>query len=78
MPKLLIENLSTQPRQVGIEPWADVEVLPPDGRFEIEYDEPADLALAFMDQSIASISIVSERVVVVGAQETRTYTYKGS
>ena len=74
MPKLTIENLSDQPREVAIEPWADVEMLPPDGRFEIEYDEPADVAFSLMDKCSACVSITSERVVVIGARETRTYT----
>jgi len=73
MPKVMIENLSDQPREVAIEPWADVEKLPPDGRFEIEYDEPADTVFSLMDQSTACVSVNSERITIFGLQHKRTY-----
>ncbi len=77
MPKVVIANLSDEPRKVAIEPWADVEILPPQKRFEIEYGEPADLAFALMDQNTVSVSIMSEQVTVLGLQEKRTYVNKG-
>lgn len=46
MPKFLVENLTDKSVKLGIEPWADLEILAPNGRVEFEYQEPAEISFA--------------------------------
>ena len=43
MAKFLVENLSDRVIGLGIEPWADLEVLAPKARVTFEYTEPAEI-----------------------------------
>jgi hypothetical protein len=48
MPKFLVQNFTDQTVELGIEPWADVEVLAPEASVEFDYDEPAEASLRFL------------------------------
>ena len=64
MPKFLVQNLTEKPVRLGIEPWAELEILAPDGRAEFEYDEPAEISFSFTDDGGASVGIISDRIKV--------------
>jgi len=75
MPKLMIENFTHQESRIGIEPWADVETVAAGGRFEIEYDEPAEISFSLYSGGEAGVGIMSRRVVVLGAEGRRAYSF---
>lgn len=64
MAKFLVQNLTKKSVSLGIEPWADVEVLAPNAKAEFDYDEPADVEFALLSDGSASVSVVSNRVRV--------------
>jgi hypothetical protein len=64
MPKFCVQNLTDKDVSIGIEPWADVEILKPRGKMEIDYDEPAELGFALLRDEKGTIDIVSGRVIV--------------
>jgi hypothetical protein len=64
MPKFLVENLTDKPVKLGIEPWADLEILAPNGRVQFEYQEPAEISFALTEDGGASVSICSDRIEV--------------
>jgi len=71
MPKVLFQNLTDRPTSLGIEPWADAETLEPEKIAEIEYDEPAQVVFALMDDGRATVSVDSDRVLVTANGRTR-------
>jgi hypothetical protein len=73
MPKFLVENLSAKSVSLGIEPWADLEVLAPGARAEFEYEEPAEIAFSLQDNDEACVSIVSDRIKVVANGGEKTF-----
>ena len=64
MPKFLVENLTDKSVKLGIEPWADLEILAPNGRVEFEYQEPAEISFALTEDGGASVSLWSDRIKV--------------
>ena len=62
MPKFLVENLQDAALAVGIEPWADSELLAPRERVEFEYDEPAEISFSVMGNNRVCVGIVSDRI----------------
>jgi hypothetical protein len=64
MPRVLFQNLSDKTTCLGIEPWAEAIDVSPEGSVEIDYDEPAEIVFALLDDCSASVSIVSDRIVV--------------
>jgi hypothetical protein len=45
MAKFLVQNLSNRVIRLGIEPWADLEVLAPKAQVTFEYTEPAEIEI---------------------------------
>jgi hypothetical protein len=58
MPKFLVENLLDRPVKLSIEPWADVEILAPDGQATLEYVEPAEIAFSIMSDDRCGVSYI--------------------
>ena len=76
MRKFLVENLSDQPVKVGIEPWADLEVLKPGGRVVFEYEEreePAEIEFSIVSNGEISVGIVSDVVKVTGSSGEKIF-----
>jgi hypothetical protein len=73
MAKFFVENLSDKPLDLGIEPWADLEILAPDARAEFEYDEPAEFSFAILQDGSAVVSIVSEYIKVSANGGEKTF-----
>ena len=73
MPKFLVENLSGKDLSLGIEPWADVEVLRPDAHAEFEYEHPAEISFSVMEDGTASVYVVSENIVVAANGRKKTF-----
>jgi len=59
MPIFLVQNLSDKDIRLGIEPWADLEVMAPEARVTFEYVEPAEIEFAVLPEGIV-VSIVSD------------------
>ena len=72
MPKFLVENLTKQTISLGVEPWAGQVVLAPDGKVEFEYEDPAEVEFALLDDG-PSVTVVSDRVKWSANGEERTY-----
>jgi hypothetical protein len=68
-----VDNLSDKPLELAIEPWADLEILAPDARAEFEYEEPAELSFAIMQDGSAVVSIVSEYIKVSANGGEKTF-----
>jgi hypothetical protein len=64
MAKFLVQNLTKKALHLGIEPWADVELLAPGAKAECDYDEPADVEFVHFGDGSASVGVMSERVSV--------------
>ena len=64
MPKILVENYTDKTLNLGIEPWAGLEKMEPDGQVTFEYDEPAIIEVAFMNDGSASIVVCADNVKV--------------
>ena len=64
MTKFLVQNLTDRPVKLGIEPWADLEILAPKGRADFEYQEPAELGVALMKDGVLTVSILSDHIRV--------------
>jgi hypothetical protein len=76
MRKFLVENLSDQPVKVGIEPWADLEVLKPGGRVVFEYEEreePAEIEFSIMSNGEIGVGIVSDVVKITGSSGEKIF-----
>lgn len=73
MPKFLVENLTDKSINLGIEPWADLEVLAPNARAEFEYKEPAEIVFSLMKDGTASVSIVSDHIKVLANGGEKTF-----
>jgi len=65
MAKFLVENLSDKVIRLGIEPWADLEVLAPKARVTFEYTEPAEIEFAILANDRVGVSIVSDEIKVM-------------
>jgi hypothetical protein len=76
MPEVTIENFSEKPLKVGIEPWADEEVLAPRERFTITYAEPGEISFSVFGDGDVGIGVMSTEVKVIGRKEARTYVHK--
>ena len=74
MPKFFVENLTDKTIKLGIEPWADLEVLAPNGKAEFEYEEPAEVYFSLLNDDTASVSIVSDRIKVSANGGEKTFT----
>jgi hypothetical protein len=66
MGKFLVENLSDQPVKLGIEPWADLEIVKPTGKVWFEYEEPAEIEFSIMGNNRVIVGIVSDLIKVTG------------
>ncbi|WP_057859125.1 hypothetical protein [Bradyrhizobium lablabi] len=69
MRKFLVENLSDQSVNLGIEPWADLEILAPGGRVVFEYEEheePAGIEFSIMGNGRVVVGIVSDLIKITG------------
>jgi hypothetical protein len=64
MPKFLVENLSDKAVRLGIEPWADLEILAPGGQAIFEYVEPAEIEISIMNDDRCVVGIVSDSIKV--------------
>jgi hypothetical protein len=64
MPKIRVVNITDKTLNLGIEPWADLEIMEPEGVVTFEYDEPAEIEIAFRRDGGASIFVCSENVKV--------------
>ena len=73
MPKFLVQNLTDNPLSVGIEPWADSEVLTPNSRAEFEYSEPAQVDLAVMNDGTVTVGIWSDLIKVTANGGEKTF-----
>ena len=71
MQKFLVLNLTVNSMALGIEPWADEEILEPDSRAEFEYEEPAEISFSLVEGG-AIVSIMSDyiKVSTKGGQKT--------
>jgi len=65
MAKFLVQNLSDRVVRVGIEPWADLEVLEPKALVTFEYTEPAKIEFAVLANDRVCVSIVSDEIKVI-------------
>jgi hypothetical protein len=72
MPKFLVQNLSDRPVRLAIEPWADLEVMAPNGRVEFEYNEPAEIAFALSNDG-AIVDIFSDHIKVTANGGEKTF-----
>ncbi len=75
MPEVTVENFSDKPLKVGIEPWADLEVLAPRERVTIAYAEPAEISFSVFGDGDVGVGVMSAEVKVMG-KEVRTYVFK--
>jgi hypothetical protein len=73
MPKFLVENLTDKAVKLAIEPWADLEILEPDGRAEFEYEEPAEIAFSLTQDGGACVSIWSDLIKVLANGGEKTF-----
>ena len=76
MRKFVVENLSDRPVKVGIEPWADLEVLAPQARVVFEYEEheePAEIEFSIMSSDRIVVGIVSDVIRVIGRSGEKTF-----
>ena len=78
MRKVVVQNLSDRPLNVAIEPWADHEIVPPDGRitFEyLEYDEPAEIEFAVRQDGSVIAVVFSDIVKVAGPSGEKLFKH---
>jgi hypothetical protein len=73
MAKFLVENLTDKPLELAIEPWADLEILAPKARAVFEYEEPAELEFAIMQDGSALVAIVSGYIKVSANGGEKTF-----
>ena len=73
MPKFLVQNLSDRPVRLAIEPWADLEVMAPNGKAEFEYDEPADIVFGVSNDG-AFVDIFSAHIKVTANGGEKIFT----
>jgi hypothetical protein len=73
MPKFLVQNLTEQPLRVGIEPWADLEILAPGAKAEFDCEEPAEIEFAVLGDDRVSVSVVSDRIRVLANGGEKTF-----
>lgn len=74
MIKFLVQNLTAKSIKLGIEPFADLEVLSPGSSAEFEYEEPAEVAFSVDDDGGATVSIVSAHVKVLAGGNEKIFT----
>jgi hypothetical protein len=65
MAKFLVQNLSDRVIRLGIEPWADLEVLAPNAQVTFEYTEPAEIEFTVLSNDRVGVSIVSDEIKVM-------------
>jgi hypothetical protein len=75
--KFLVQNLSEQPVRVNTEPWADQEILAPEGRMIFEYEEPAEVALVISKNNRVVVDIASDLLIIKGPSGERFYRING-
>jgi hypothetical protein len=51
--------------RLGIEPWADLEVLAPKAQVTFEYTEPAEIEFTVLANDRVGVSIVSNEIKVL-------------
>lgn len=76
MRRFIVENLSDQPVRVGIEPWADLELLAPRDRVVFEYEEheqPTEIEFSIMSSDRMVVGIVSDVIKVTGKGGEKTF-----
>ena len=59
---------------VGIEPWADVVVIPPHGRVDFEVDQPTELEVGLNEDGTMTIGIVGDSIRLIAADSVRRIT----
>jgi hypothetical protein len=64
MPKILVVNSTDKKLNLGIEPWADLEIMEPAGQVTFEYDEPSEIEVAFESNGEASIFVLAYNVKI--------------
>ena len=65
----VVENLSDRALKLGIEPWADSEVLQPRDKVLFEYeenDEPVVIEFSIMKGDRVVVGIVSDVIKITG------------
>ena len=64
MPKFIVENLSDTVLTLGVEPWAELEMLAPKGQAVFEYVEPAEIWFSKMNGDRCVVSVVSDWIKI--------------
>jgi hypothetical protein len=73
MGKFLVENSSDQPVKLGIEPWADLEILAPAGRALFEYEDPAEIEFSITSNNRIVVGIVSNFIKITGSRGEKIF-----
>ena len=74
--KFIVENLSDQTFQLGIEPWADSEVLHPRSQVVFEYQEcgePTVIEFSIGSDGHPSVGIVSDFIKITGSNGEKVF-----
>jgi hypothetical protein len=71
--KFLVDNSSEQSVRVLTEPWADQEILAPEGRMTFEYEEPADIAIVIAKNNLVYVDVASDHLIIKGPCGERFY-----
>ena len=66
MGKFLVQKSSDQTVRLGIEPWADLEILKPKSRALFEYEEPAEIEFSIVSNDRIIVGIFSDLIKVTG------------
>jgi hypothetical protein len=65
MAKFLVQNLSDKVVRLGIEPWADLEVLAPKALVTFDHTEPAEIEFAVLANDRVCVSVVADVIKVM-------------
>ncbi len=72
--RLTLSNGRSSALTVGIEPWADVTVIPPHGRVDFEVDQPTELEVGLNDDGTMTVGIVGGSIRLIAPNAVRRIT----
>ena len=73
--RLTIDNARSTPLSIGIEPWADVEIVPAKGRIDFEVENASELGVLVSDEDgEMTVGIVGDSIRLVTQTSVRRIT----